>query len=369
MSSDHAERKWSYPAHTKAKHQLLGRYLDAWFPIIAWLNGKVIFFDGFAGRGRYTDGSEGSPLIALRHLLEHSYWPKMAHREFVFFFVEQDSDNAASLEREIAAFKDAHQPWPPGVTTQVINDTFDRTATSVLDNLRAVGGRLAPTFAFIDPFGYSGLPMRLIGDLLASRKTEVFVNFMVGHVQRFIEREGQEHVMSELFGIDEHELSDALRIPDGVARVEQLRSVYERQLREVARFKYVRSFEMVNNSGNVSYYLFHGTRHREGVKAMKAAMWSVDRREGFQFSDRTAGEITLFESEPNLRPLREEILRHFSGQKNVLVDKIEWYTILETPYRETHVRPVLRPLEREGVITVDRLGRRQYPAGTTVDFP
>ena len=181
MPGDADPSKWDCPPHTKAKHDMLGTYLDGWFPILATWNGRVLFFDGFAGRGRYNDGSEGSPLVALRHLLDHRSFPQMRHREFVFLFVEANSDNAASLQAEIDAFRAARAPWPDNVKIEVVNDKFDATANAIIDQLREQKSRLAPTFAFIDPFGYSGLPMDLLADLLAHPKTEVFVNFMVGH--------------------------------------------------------------------------------------------------------------------------------------------------------------------------------------------
>jgi hypothetical protein len=54
----------------------------------------------------------------------------------------------------------------------------------------------------------------------------------------------------------------------------------------------------------------------------------------------------------------------------VSVADIEWHTILHTPYRKTHVRPVLKPLEQEKMITVNRpAGKRQFAEGVTIDFP
>ncbi len=126
---------------------------------------------------------------------------------------------------------------------------------------------------------------------------------------------------------------------------------------------------MVNETGNMGYYLVHGIRHRSGVKAMKAAMWSVDPAGGYQFSDRTAGVDVLFEPEPDLRPLRKAILKEYRGRKGVPIEDIEWFALLETPYRETHVRSVLTPLEIQEKITVHRPGPRGFPKGrTTIDF-
>jgi three-Cys-motif partner protein len=360
--------KWDCPPHTRAKLDLLGRYLDGWFPILASWNGRVLFLDGFAGRGRYNDGSEGSPLIALRRLLDHRSFPQMRDREFIFFFVEANRDNAASLQKEVDAFRAARTPWPSTVKYQVINTKFDVTASALLEHLREQKRQLAPSFIFVDPFGYSGLPMDLLAELLAYPRTELFVNFMVGHVQRFITRSGQENVVRELFGIDVRDVLEGHRDP--ADRVEHLRQAYIRQLHERVGFKYVQSFAMLNQTGNVSYYLIHGTRHEKGLELMKHAMWKIDPGGEYTFSDRLAGENVLFTLEPNLRPLRDDLLRHYAGRQNVTVPEIERHVLLDTPYLDTHIRKVLRPLEGDQRIRVNRPpGRRQFAAGVTIDFP
>lgn len=366
MASDSDPEKWDYPPHTKAKHDMLASYLDGWYPILSRWNGKILFLDGFAGRGKYTNGAEGSPIIALKRLINHRHFPRMGDREFVFMFVEANADNAASLKHEIDAFIAQNQPWPPKVKVYVENQKFDVTANGIIDYLREQKGNLAPTFAFVDPFGYSGLPMDLLADLLAYPKTEIFVNFMVGHVQRFIERDGQENAMKRLFGID---VRDVLAMQQDDDRVEHLRAVYENQLRTVAKFDFVQSFAMRNRTGNIGYYLFHGTRNRTGVKLMKAAMWKIDPGGGYSFSDRLAGDEVLFTPEPDTRPLQASILSTFAGRMNVLVDEIEWHAILYTPYRETHIRPILTELEATEKIRVRRPGKRGFPVEKTfIDF-
>src|SRR5580698_959308 len=136
MPGDANPSKWDCPPHTRAKHQMLGRYLDGWYPIMSSWNGRIVFLDGFAGRGRYNDGTEGSPLVALRHLLDHRYFPNMLGRRFTFVFVEANADNAASLESELAAFRAGREPWPENVIYQVINQKFDVTATALINHLQ-----------------------------------------------------------------------------------------------------------------------------------------------------------------------------------------------------------------------------------------
>jgi hypothetical protein len=44
---------WPLDPHTLAKHEILRRYLYAWFPIMSCYNGRLVFLDGFAGPGAY----------------------------------------------------------------------------------------------------------------------------------------------------------------------------------------------------------------------------------------------------------------------------------------------------------------------------
>lgn len=66
------EVPWQIEPHTLAKHALYREYLGKWIPIMvqgAW-KGDMTYAEGFAGPGVYKDGSPGSPVIALRALLD-----------------------------------------------------------------------------------------------------------------------------------------------------------------------------------------------------------------------------------------------------------------------------------------------------------
>lgn len=369
---DAADEEWVYPPHTKAKHDILASYMDGWFPILGARNGRIIVLDGFAGRGRYRDGSPGSPLIVLDHLLKHRRFSAMTKVEFIFLFVEKNAANLASLKREVAQFRADHEPWPSNVRYEIIDSHFEQTAREVVADLTGRGERLAPTFAFIDPFGFKGMPMDAVADLLNEGKCEVFANFMIGSVNRFLHHPNETtraHI-NDLFGLDV--AKRFARDFKGGDRVEFLRDLYAEQLRAVAGFTYVQSFAMINSTGNVVYYLFHGTRHPAGVKLMKSAMWKADPGGTHRFSDRLAGQDVLFVSDPDLGPLAAAILKHFRGRTGVTADALEEFALLQTPYRETHVRPVLRALEKAdpSPITVNRpAGKTQYAPGVTIDFP
>ena len=59
-SSGRKDAIWRVDPHTLAKHEILRRYVDAWFPIMSRWNPRLIFFDGFAGPGIYQNGEPGA---------------------------------------------------------------------------------------------------------------------------------------------------------------------------------------------------------------------------------------------------------------------------------------------------------------------
>jgi three-Cys-motif partner protein len=359
---------WNIEPHTTAKHEILRHYLEAWFPILGRWNGRVLFIDGFAGPGIYAKGEPGSPLIALETLLGHASFNRLSC-EFVFLFMEPNEDRAASLNAQLATFFAAH-PKPKNVQVEVLKTTFEDAAQSVLKQLDEQKSRLAPTFAFIDPFGFSGMPLDLICRLLSFNKCEVFLNFMYDWVTRFVDNPEQQDNFKRLFGTDAYRAAAKL---SGRHRFDFLLNLYKSQLRKHCRFQFVQSFEMIHASGHVGNVLIYGTRNLEGVRVMKDAMWKVDPGAGTQFSDRFYGREVLFTgNNVEVAPLRGAILQHFVGRE-VRIEEVIEFVLTETPYAYGHWnRLVLNLLEKEGAIKVVKSSRKKrftFPEGTVIQFP
>ena len=293
----------------------------------------------------------------------------MSGTTFNFYFAENNEDRFRNLQSEIACY------WANRVDGQPNNirvRSFQEEFSSLADYVReSTQGSHIPTFALIDPFGWS-VAMTTIRDLLSSRKCEVLFSFMFDSVNRFIsdKRPGVSQSFSRLFGTDaaEHTRAAALH---GEDRKAFLRDLYKRQLENVAGFTFVRSFELINPvRGRTQYFLIFGTRHTEGLRAMKEAMWAIDPARGIRFSGFAGDQPMLFEPEPDFSPLRSAILSRFQGQ-TVRVDDVEQFVIVETDYLATHYKKqVLKPLEQEGLVACPsgRQRRWTYPKGSVLRF-
>ena len=354
--------------HTRAKHELLKKYLEAWFPILA-IQGhqeRVIFLDGFAGPGIYDGGEPGSPVIALDTLINHDSFSQLAGTTFEFLFVEKEHDRFDRLQTEVARFWSRHGGRPRNVHIRWFNKEFVAAAREILPDL----GRSTPAFVFVDPFGWSQAPMSIIRDILAFEKCEVLVTFMSDQVNRFLTHpdESLHYSLDELFGTGDYRQAADLT---GDARKLFLRDLYVEQLREMAGFRFVKPFEFrdMRRGTRTMYFLMFGTHHIRGLDRMKTAMWKLDPEQGVLFLGLTSGDPLLFEPEPNLSPLRDSLRRRFTGQA-IPVEDIEEFTILDTDYTSSHYKGVLQDLEREGFLEsiTERRRAYTYPAGTILRF-
>lgn len=337
------ETIWELDAHTRAKHDILRRYLNAWFPILNTYNKRIIYIDGFSGPGRYKGGEPGSPIIALDVAINHR---KAITGELVFWFIDERQDRLDHLKQEIAAMT-----VPSHFTVRLACGRFDEKLRGALDLIDTEGAQLVPTFAFIDPFGFSGIPFNLIERLLKQRKCEALITFMVDAINRFLEHPKDavvRHIV-EAFASDE-----AVRIAEAPGdRVTNLRKLYQSNLEQVAEF--VRYFEMRDWQDKPQYYLFFASNNDLGHLRMKETMWRVDPHGAFRFSDATnPNQLVLFEEDTAQR-LTDDLRNRFLGKGMVTGIAIRKYVEDKTAYLKKHMTGCLKTEEAAGKLKVEAM--------------
>lgn len=337
------ETLWELDPHTTAKHEILRRYLAAWFPILGTYHSRIVYIDGFSGPGRYKNGEAGSPVIALEVALSHR---KSASGEIAFWFIEERDDRLEHLKQELAAFT---LPGHFKVTAEA--GRFHEKFGKVLDALEADQYALAPTFAFIDPFGFSGIPFSLIERLLKHKRCEVFITFMVDAINRFLEHP-EDKVVQHI--VDAFGGGEAVEIAKGSGdRIVELRELYQSKLAEVSR--YVRFFEMRDRQDRPQYYLFFATNNELGHLKMKDAMWKVDPNGDFRFSDATnPRQMVLFEADPT-NVLAAHVREEFRAKGTVTGLNVRTFVENNTAYLKKHMTQALKQEEEKGLLKVDDL--------------
>ncbi len=362
---------WPLDPHTNAKHEILREYLKPWFPILSRFDGRIVYLDGFAGPGVYSKGEEGSPVIAIRTAVEHSM--RKHFKKIVFWFIEKDKDRCNKLQEVLKSkFPELENKEDDQILYHVQKSEFAQSLEETLDQLENDGAKLAPTFAFLDPFGFSGLPMNLIQRMLNYNKCEVLVTFMSGFVLRFHD-ELRENALNGLYASSSWKDVDDYETPDEKRKF--LLELYVQQLKNVGGAKFVRTFEMIGSDNNTIYHLVYGTKHWRGLEVIKRAMQKVGQGGYYKFSDRTNPNQTFLldynDEEYWISEVGKMIFEHFKG-KTVLLEEIHEYVITETPFLFTKTK-VLRPLEKAippKIINVtDRSTKRlDYPEKCMIEF-
>lgn len=352
---------WKIDPHTEAKHAILRKYLDAWFPILTSHTPKVVFIDGFAGPGEYIGGKEGSPIIAIKSILEHKI---EITSEILFLFVEKDKERCDFLQNKLKIID-----LPHNIRYKCECGEFAEVVSNIISNLSKGNAKLAPTFVFIDPFGFKGIPFKIIHSIMENPRCEVLINFMFEDINRFMELKQNEVNLDDLFGSTRWR--EIVGIKEPRKRLELIHRLYKEQLRKIA--KYVLSFEIINKFNKTDYFLFFATNSLLGLKKMKESMWRVDPSGDYSFSDATynPNQTRLFEKEPNYALLKRIIIEKFKGEE-VTIEDLEYFILVNTHFRETHYKTkILRKMEKNNEIEVSSTNKRKagtYPKGCIIKF-
>lgn len=152
----------------------------------------------------------------------------------------------------------------PSATIEVVEQTFE----SSIDRARkfAAEGQDPFTFIFIDHTGWTGFRLQEITPLLRQGRNEVLINFMTGHVIRFIDSPDSRYEASfdELFGgaLDR----EAWRGLKGLDREDRIVDTYCQQVAQAGNYKHCVSSVVLNPTSNRSHFhLVYGTHSDEGL--------------------------------------------------------------------------------------------------------
>lgn len=353
---------WPMGPHTQGKHLVLRGYLDAWLPILSRYNKRILFVDGFAGPGEYEGGEEGSPVIALRSLMEHHARDSIT-AEIVYLFIERDEGRAAHLKELVDRLSER---IPPNARVSVTQGSFDEAMTEALDALDAQRAQLAPALVMIDPFGIKGVPLDVIRRILHTPKCEVYISFMYENMNRFLSTDEFAPHLDSLFGTEGWRVGLELH---GDERRRFLYNLYASQLRG-AGAEHVLHFDLYEE-GRLVYGIFFATQHERGADVMKRSIWKVAPEGGFSFRGTRSPQLELEVDEPDFEPLRTQIQAEFADQGWVSVDEVKAFVCSDRcDYHSGHLKTQgLKALELAGLLEVDestRKRKRTYPDGCRV---
>lgn len=267
---------WPYEEQTKIKHQVFADYFDKWVKILGKYH-KLNYIDGFAGCGAYKENDQihfGSPVLAAKIVKENA-------KDAALMIIDKKKKNLDNLKKIFEHENLSDMKIIP------IREEFDKTINELLNKQ----SNLAPTFFFIDPWGFK-IKHETIKRIMQIDKSEIFLNFMYNAVSRFLSLKKLEPTNTELFGTDRWK---GLMTLKGDKREKGIVNLYKAQLEQCAEYVYYFPMEFPHKE-RTYYYLFHLTNHWKGCSIMKSCFAHFNQGRTVYRGDRS-DQRTLFETE------------------------------------------------------------------------
>ncbi len=185
-----------------------------------------------------------------------------------------------------------------------------------------------PTLAFLDPFGYSDIPMQIVESYLGVNKC-VLITLMVGYL---IPSLNQSKIDGLLGSKDWKNLPPVLS-PDYWCK--RFAKLYEGQLKNKGA-DFTLSFAMRDEKNKLKYYMIFATNDLTILSKAKEALNRVTQGpEMLTFSAyfiRKDMQMLTWSNEQNNEDLADLIWKDFKGQHDVLVRDIGDHVTIDTPY-------------------------------------
>jgi three-Cys-motif partner protein len=167
---------------TLVKHFILQKYLERFALIIGFHWQTITYVDCFScpWNSRSEEFEDSSFFIALKELRKARETLKAKGKSLGLrcFFLEKET----GPYRKLKEFADT-------VSYAEVKTKNSELTASVeeIQTFLEQGGPTSFPFIFIDPTGWTGFDLNVIAPLLKVDPGEVLINFMTGHIRRFID--------------------------------------------------------------------------------------------------------------------------------------------------------------------------------------
>ena len=360
---------------SQVKARIVEKYFWAWAKVvIPWAKrgkNKIGYVDLFAGPGGYKDGTKSTPLLVLEKASENEDISNM----LVSIFNDADPEHVQNLQDAIDSSTMIDKlKRKPIVRSMEVGEEI----AQVLEYVKTI-----PTLFFVDPWGYKGLSLQLIGSAVRNWGCDCIFFFNYNRINMDINNPYVIEHMNVLFGkIQAEELRIKLKAMRPFERELSIVEAISQSLKEKAG-QYVLPFCFKSESHRrSSHHLIFVSKNVRGYQIMKEIMAkeSTNSKQGvpsFEYNPlATDQQPLLFEYSRPLDDLADMLLANFAG-KTMTMEHIYDQHNVGTPYIEKNYKDVLANLEVEGKIQADppaskhskREGKVTFGPKVKVKFP
>lgn len=255
-----------------------------------------------AGRGRYDDGYEGSPLVMARIADDCAKWTNPITLRLL---------NVESNRKNFASLSEVTQPW---VTRGIVINEKGQFGSFVPKILSVIGE--TPALFFIDPYGPSPLHFDYLRPVLKRRQsiTELIINFDVDGLRRLADdlrantttdvgRKACDTIIGNVTKILGRDRWKQAFATDHLPAAHRQKFLLDDYMDSLSQYGYHVAAYPIRDAlrSAAKYYLIYCTRHRDGIGLMNRFVRgeedqllkeSFERNQGWLI-DPVEGEIRL----------------------------------------------------------------------------
>ena len=335
-----------FDAGTKLKLDIFRGYIREWLPVfLSRMTCPIVgIYDFFAGPGRDSEQSPGSPLIIHDEVSEYlpggqrTIAPGISVK---LFFNDYDRGNYEQLQQEIAL-------WSPQIRNMVSQDNLDFQDAFDL-KIGEIQNTHSANLVIMDQFGISSVNQEVFLQLVDCPKTDIMFFISSAIVGRFSKVES----ITSRFPID-------ITPTDNPKVIHRKVADYYRKSIPANKEYYVAPFSIKKNNGNI-YGVIFGSSNLRGLEKFLTVCWKLDNFAGeanFSIEDNTSlweGQASLFDEDnipKKIDRFNNELKSYLKERRR---DNRELYRFcLEQGFLPKHIKEILSKLRNDGdLIVVD----------------
>ena len=337
---------WQYEEQTQVKHKLLAYYWRIWISKLGKYR-DTMFMDCHGGCGAYInpDTQEveyGSSIIVDKISSEIN--GKREHKNYICV-CENDEGNLKNLRKV----------WEDQSCSQLCSFKQADFNTVLTDAKVKNFYTTHPSLFFIDPFGYD-LIMKNMANLMVCNGSEILINFMFDHMNRFLSLTDLDKQRDAYFGC--HDWTSALGLT-GIQRENFLVELYKRKLKETTGAKFVFAYRLCYpGKRHTYYYLIHATNDIQGIVHMKNSFAGINNGR-MEYLGRYQDELTLFDMDAyKTTDIEVNVLAPYEGKTITFISLLE--DIIENvPFIEKDLSETIAMMEKENKLVVHRVSSKR----------
>lgn len=337
---------------SRIKTSIVSSYFWKWSKVmVARVKGKgekIGYLDFFCGPGKYEDGTDSTPLVILKAAIRDVQLSKM----LVSIFNDKKEEDVDKLEAVVKKLE--------GIEKLKYAPSFrkDTIGSEVVKELKDI--ELIPSLIFIDPFGYKGLSLDLIGSTIKDWGCDCIFFFNYNRINAAITNSFMKAHVDAIFGEETANfLRENVSKLNAEEREELILKCFMDELRKI-KGEYSISFKFFQEDrSKTSHFIFFVAKHPLAYHLMKETMAdNCEWRGGIPTYEYNPAEqnakLTNLFSDDNYRiqDLADELALLFKGKITSRKQIYQEHSIGK-PYVENNYKEALLILEQQGAIFID----------------